>query len=119
MANSLIDHTDYKTGALVRPSADANEVFKMAETMFRINRHKVCKQPRMGERMTNLILENLPHHFGNLPKCHLKLIFKRFVKIRFHFWTNFENSVAQREQRFRIIGESNSSLSMKARSLRN
>ena len=117
--NELIDYTDYKPGALTRPSKDANEVFKMAETIFRCNRHKICKEPRMGERMTNLILSKIPHQFGNLPECHLKLVFSRFVKVRFYFWTNFENSIAQREEKFRIIGESNSSLSMKARYLRN
>ena len=114
-SNSLINHTDYRPGALTRPSKDGHEVFKLAEIIFRSNRHKLCKQPRMGERMTKLILDNLPHQFGNLPKCHLSLIFKRFVKIRFHFWTNFENSIAQREQKLLIVGESNSSRSMKAK----
>ena len=115
--NALIYHTEYKPGALTRPSEDANEVFEMAELIFRCNRKKLCKKPKMGERMTQLILENLPTKFGNLPKCHLKLIFKRFVKIRFHFWTNFENSIAKREQKFRIIGETNASQSMKGHSL--
>ena len=54
-SNSLINHTDYRPGALTRPSKDGHEVFKLAEIIFRSNRHKLCKQPRMGERMTKLI----------------------------------------------------------------
>ena len=48
--------------------------------------------------MTELILQNLPVYFGNLPKCHLELIFKRFVKIRFHFWINFQNSIDRADE---------------------
>lgn len=113
--NSLIDHTDYKPGALTRPSIIGNTVFQQAELIFRLNRKKLCSKPRMGERMTELILTNLQANFGDLPKCHLKLIFKRFVKIRFHFWINFQNTIDQREQKYRIVGESNSSRSMKAK----
>ena len=112
--NSLIDHTEYKEGALTKPTETANEVFRIAETLFRYHRHRLIGQQKMGERMTKIILENLPTKFGNIPSCHLKVIFKRFVKIRFHFWTNFENSVAQQDEKYLIIGESNSSRSMKA-----
>ena len=113
--NSLIDHTDYKPGALTRPSEIGNAVFKQAEIVFRLNRKKLCGKPKMGQKMTELILQNLPVNFGNLPKCHLELIFKRFVKIRFHFWINFQNSIDQRDQKYLIVGESNSSRSMKAK----
>ena len=113
--NALIDQIEFKKGALTRPSEIGNEIFQQAELVFRLNRKKLCSKPRMGDSMTNLILQNLKTKFGNLPSCHLELIFKRFVKIRFHFWINFQNSIDQRQQKYRIIGESNSSRSMFAK----
>ena len=55
--NELIYHTEYKPGALTRPSEEANAVFEIAELIFRSNRTKLCSKPRMGERMTQLILD--------------------------------------------------------------
>ena len=112
-ANTLISIKDYRAGALVRPSEVANAMFEKAEKIFRSQRDSLAGQKMIWNKMTTMILEVLKEEFTEVPTCHLRIIFHRFVKARFHFWADFTDIRSQKEQKKNIDSEANSSRTSK------
>ena len=90
--NTLIDSRDINDDffGLIRPTVLANRIFVEAEKVFKAARESLKNQRRIEDKLTDMILGHLSEML-TYPECHIKVIIKRFVKCRLHFWSEYRN----------------------------
>ena len=112
--NALIKAKSIKKGKLGFPSVIANKMFKSAELLFRMKRTGLLKKNKnVGQVILDYVLEDLASNFEDIPKCHLKIIFGRFIRIRCHFWAKRSNQELRTAEEEEIEEHANSSASLK------
>ena len=114
--NQLIRIKSYKDGKLAFPSSLANRLFKSAELTFRSRRMGLLNHNQnVGETILVNVLEDLDPTLKlfDVPRCHLQIIFRRFIRIRCHFWAKRSNEALVNNQKDEIDEIANSSASIK------
>ena len=113
LCNELIRMRDYRVGALCRPTIFANNLTQIAEKVFRReqDRLKNQKKERLGDKITSKILLQWENDSPEVPKCHLKIIAARFAKLRLHFFGTFTSRRLEKNQKKKLVQESNASRS--------
>ena len=95
--NNLIVDKSWGNSKRVRPTKLGNEIFHVAELIFKEVRDKYYNQKNIRERLVNFIHRQILHRFESsdrtdeIPMCHLRLILTRFMKGRLFFWADFMN----------------------------
>ena len=99
-ANTLIDSRDITTFGLVRPTKLANSIFVEAESVFINAREDLKNESKFEDKIVTLIINYLEKEIeSSYPTCHLKIIIRRFVKCRSHFWAKYRDDQAKTEHR--------------------
>ena len=112
--NALIKAKSFKEEKLGFPSILANKMFKSAELVFRQKRIELLKENKnIGPTILEDVLRDFETEFSDIPVCHLRLIFGRFIRIRCHFWAKRSNRVLIASQEGEIEAHANSSASLK------
>ena len=108
--NALIEAKEWADGALIRPSALANEAFFAMEVLFMTNRETYKTQKGILRPLANNIVENLRGKFNDqLPECHLSKIVERFINCRLHRWARFMDKKLSTENEQEIFNEAQAS----------
>ena len=85
LVNSLITEKEFKPGVLTRPSKFANAIFTHIENIFRGAELAFSKQNNLTTILTDKMMASVLQKFPDVPKCHLRLILRRFANARLHF----------------------------------
>ena len=118
LVNSLITEKEYKPGALTRPSRFANAIFTDIEKLFRGAELAFSKQNNLTIILTDKMMASVLQKFPDVPKCHLRLIFRRFANARLNFDANFiDNQFIEKNKKI-IEGKANASKTSKGVSLK-
>ena len=112
--NSLIVQKENKEGALTRPSKLATRIFIMAENLLRSANVRFSKETGLTDRLTKQVVAHVKSNVPDVPKCHLELIFRRFVKCQLFFDGEFTDSKLQVKNKKMIEGKTNASKTAKA-----
>ena len=83
---TLIANKEYVQGKLILPSLVAYKTFSFCESSFNLNVEKIKTGDIKEEEFVDSLVKAIPGIQPEFPKCHLKQLVKRFVKIRLHFW---------------------------------
>ena len=89
LVNTLITEKEYKPGVLTRPSKFANAIFTHIENVFRGAELAFSKQNNLTTILTDKMMASVLQKFPDVPKCHLRLILRRFANARLHFDADF------------------------------
>ena len=111
--NQLIRMRDYKLGALCRPTELGNNMFQLAENVFRVQQEKLIhqKKTRLGDKISSAIILQWKESFPQAPTCHLKTMANRFAKIRLLFFGSFTSRQLVIAEKKKLVGASNASQS--------
>lgn len=112
--NSFLKMKEYKEGMLTLPSVTANAMFRSAELTFRFRRVKLLRtNKQVAKKLLEFVLSDFEKEFVGLdvPTCHLKIIFGRFLRSRCHFWAKKSNELLVKKQAKEIEGGALSSAS--------
>ena len=85
------------------------------ETLFRQKQEQIKDLENKGNELTAYALRFLESKYTKVPTCHLRIIFSRFIKARWHFWTEKtdEDELAMAHFQKEIEAEANSSKTSK------
>ena len=83
---TLIANKEFVQGKLTLPSLVAYKTFSFCESSFNLNADKIRTGKVSEEEFVDSLVKTIPNVHPEFPKCHLKLLVKRFTKIRLHFW---------------------------------
>ena len=113
--NDLISLKEYKKGCSTYPSPVGNAMFLDVETLFRQKQELIKDLENKGNELTAYALRFLEPKYTKVPTCHLRIIFARFIKARWHFWTEKtdEDELAMEHFQKEIEAEANSSKTSK------
>lgn len=117
--NRLIRTREYVKGCLTKPTELGNQVFMNAEAMFNVNRDQFEGHEDIPRKFAKPIADRLASQF-EIPTCHLELITRRFLKLRYVYWSRHRNESGEKENWNDIEGASfasRSTRSMTARAL--
>ena len=115
LCNQIIRLKDYKLGALCRPTELGNQMFQLAENVFRVQQQQLMhqKKKRLGDKIGSAIILQWKANFPEAPSCHFKTMANRFAKIRLLFFGAFSSRKLEREmsteEKKEIIGASHAS----------
>ena len=113
--NKLIILKEFADGSLKRPSVRANEFFREIEITFRSIRDQFKNESKSIDKITKAVLDIIQDKFLDLPQCHMKIITRRVIKGRVHFWSSFKNDEKQIINQEDIQGASCASKSTRAK----
>ena len=82
---------------MVHPTFLANQCFLDAETLMRKKSDSLKSEDNIGNKLTKTIVDYISTNYKNAPKCHLNVIFARFIKARWHFWAKNTDEDEQKE----------------------
>ena len=100
VVNSLITEKEFKPGALTRPSKFANAIFSHIEHIFRGAELAFSKQNNLTTILTDKMMASVLQKFPEVPKCHLRLLFRRFANARLHFDAdNIDNAFIEKNKK--------------------
>ena len=116
-SNELILFKELDTGYLVRPTALANSIFKIAETVFKEERGKLKNRSNISNILKAIIVKVVRDYHEEVPVCHIEVIINRFVRSRLFFWSELDNGRLQTEQEKQIENESFASKTTRAQVL--
>lgn len=111
-STSLIAMKSFSRGALTTPSEQSCSMFKICEHVFKINEEKLRKMSKILDFLTDKTLK-IQTILQMHPRCHLRVIIKRFFRARLFVWAKHRSQQLRQEQKKTIASESNSSKSMK------
>ena len=115
MANTLIVMKEFKAGCLVKPTEQANSMFQIAEAIFKEKRGELVGDGMILDKLRDLAVDKVSNHFGqDFPKCHLKVILRRYIKLRLIFWTRLHSARLETDQSQVINNASYASKSSRA-----
>ena len=84
----LIQLRCYTPDALVIPTELAYRVFSLVESTFIYNLPSIQQRKKnFIEQLLEKLVVTVENMFPEIPRCHLSLMFRRFIKIRMHFYT--------------------------------
>ena len=89
--NSLIDHKEFKKGAMTRPSVLGNKAFFTMESLFLTNRDTYKEKKRISDLIVKNIVEKMSDQYDTLPLCHLEKIVRKYVNCRIQRWGKFQS----------------------------
>ena len=112
--NSLIDHKEFKEGAMTRPSILGNEAFFTMESLFLTNRDTYKEKKRISDIIVHNIVEKMCQQYDSLPLCHLEKIVRKYVNCRLQRWGKFQNKELTTKNKAVIFSEAHSSRSTAA-----
>ena len=72
-------------------------------------------QSKSIDKITKAVLDIIQDKFLDLPQCHMKIITRRVIKGRVHFWSSFKNDEKQIINQEDIQGASCASKSTRAK----
>jgi hypothetical protein len=102
-------------GRLICLTDSGYDLFMVCEQMFRLREDQFYGKKYLGKSLTRDMVAMLPHNYPDIPSCHSSIIIRRFVKARLLFWAKFKSQKLLVEQEDLIVGEANSSKTMKFR----
>ena len=113
LCNQLIRMRDYKIGALCRPTELGNQMFQLAENVFRYQQEKLLhqKKSRLGDKIASAIILQWKESFPQAPSCHLKTMANRFAKIRLLFFGSYTSRQLELAQKDKLVSASHASQS--------
>ena len=110
--NTFIKQASYTETSLTFPSRVANKMFLSAELVFRSQRVRHLERNKnLGKLLLDKVLTDFRHEFPDVPKCHLKIIFGRFLRTRCHQWARKSNERFVAAQKEELDGQADSSKS--------
>ena len=83
--HKLVKEKEYKEGALTLPTEVAWRVFSFAESSFNMNIEALKKGQIIPGDLVDKLYDTVKD-IPEIPHCHLKLILRRFLNVRSHFW---------------------------------
>ena len=90
-------------------------LFRVAEGIFKLYRDKL-KGDEIAEPITRKIVEKLnTARPEQLPQCHLKMIIRRFINARIHWWLQQETNENKETEKSYLKSEAMSSKTQKSK----
>ena len=112
--NEFLRFRSKNTNKSTFPSILANAMFLSAESLFRSRRLDLLPENRnISKKLLEMVLADFEKEFSemNIPDCHLKVIFGRFLKARCNFWARKSNARILKSQGAELNKQKKSSAS--------